>query len=99
MTKTVLAKANPNLHGWLKLVEERFEYNMDLTVHTGWYVREPSSQDSGDVVEFETLAAAQVYYYERLAFWQAEPNWAAQAAYDERHGTDNGYAPWQRVEY
>jgi hypothetical protein len=93
MTKTTLAKANPNHHGWLKLVHHvDQEWEID-----SYYVREPNSDGSADdVTDFDDdLAAAQAFYDQRLAFWMKEPNWVAQAAYDEAHGTENGYAPWQ----
>lgn len=95
--KTTLAKANPNGHGLLRLV--RFT---DEDGSISYYVREPNSQDQDDTVDFDDdLTGAEAYYAERLTFWSKEPNWEAQAAYDERWGTDNGYASWQanRAEY
>ncbi len=88
MAKTILQKCYPNHHGWLKLVHDR--------TNGDWYVREPDSDGSADdVTPFDTLEAAQAFYDERAKVWSETPNWKAQAAYDEKWGTDNGYAPWQ----
>lgn len=61
-----------------------------------WYVDEcTAGADEEDVSEFDTLAEAQAWYDTRKVELATLPNWDAQERYDEAHGTDNGYAPWQ----
>lgn len=60
-----------------------------------WYVREPDIEDVGDCPSFDVFEDAQEYYNQAVKAWRDTPNWELQAAYDEAHGTDNGYAPWQ----
>lgn len=48
--------------------------------------------DDRDGVEFDgNEAAARNYYAEAKAELAKTPNWAMQEAYDDAHGTDNGY--------
>lgn len=98
--KTTLAKAYPNAHGWLKLIRYiDTAYETGAEYETIWVVVEPHDERDDDGAEFDAEAEARTFYDERLAFWLKEPNWEAQARYDDAHGTDSGYAPWQRVEY
>lgn len=53
------------------------------------------TRDAEDGAEFVTFDEAKTFYqaeFDRLA---KEPNWEAQARYDDANGTINGYAPWQ----
>jgi hypothetical protein len=85
---TLVEKANPNRHGWVKLLKDESDLE-----DVRWYVKEP---DMDDCVEFDGHEdKARKYYKELVEELQNEPNWAAQAEYDEQHGTDNGYSPWQ----
>lgn len=85
MGEKTLEKCYPNAHGWLKLVAGD-DY---------WYVIEPDAVDRDDITDFTSEAEARSFYEERAKYWADEPNWEAQARYDEEHGTENGYAPWQ----
>lgn len=49
--------------------------------------------------EFDDRDEAIKQFEHRAEKLRDTPNWEAQAAYDEEHGTDNGYAPWQLGEY
>lgn len=46
-----------------------------------------------DETEFETEELAMKYMDERIEALRDKPNWNAQAAYDEEHGTVNGEDP------
>lgn len=91
MKTTVVAKANPNRHGWVKLI--RYDECPDYCdASTMWAVKEPDMEDDFEYVKEEH---ARRHYDEVVARLSEEPNWEAQAAYDEEHVTINGYAPWQ----
>jgi len=95
MARKLIEKCYPNAHGWLKLVHDTscgMEWDEE---GEHWYVRQPRDEDEDDWTRFATLDEAKAFYDERKTFWCNEPNWEAQAKYDEAHGTDNGYAPWQ----
>lgn len=87
-----LASSNPNRHGRLTLdryTDTAYETEAE---HTAVYVvRGPGGMDD----EFEDEAEARAHYEATFARLSVEPNWEAQAAYDDAHGTINGYAPWQ----
>ena len=88
MTKTTLAKCNPNAHGRVALVQ------LDETGYDPvYYVTTPGYEDG---VEFDQdKDAAQEFYDSEVKRLSNTPNWEAQERYDEAHGTSNGYAEWQ----
>lgn len=86
MARTVVQKANPNLHGWVKLVHDNEAGD--------WYVRE-EGMDAADAPSFDVFDDAEAFYKARVAELHNTPNHEAQARYDAEWGTDNGYAPWQ----
>lgn len=86
--RTVLEKANPNQHGWVKLIR----YGLAPEEYT-YFVVTPWDEDGAEFDGNE--ATARGYYTEEVARLAKEPNWEAQAAYDAEWGTDNGYAPHQ----
>jgi len=90
MTLTVIEKCYPNAHGWLKLLRGKGDDE------GFWFVREPDALDRDDYTEHDTETSARQHYEDAKRDWMDTPNWEAQARYDEEHGTDNGYAPWQR---
>jgi hypothetical protein len=92
MTKNkLLRKANPNRHGSVRLYE-----GLDNPGHTYWYVEDWTlSEYEPNFIPFDILADAERYFDEYVSELANEPNWEAQAEYDEEHGTINGYAPWQ----
>lgn len=94
-TKTLVRSANPNAHGRIRLY--RFDEGGDFG-DTVWVVALPG-EHSDDGQEFGTEAEAGMAYDAEVARLAVTPNWEAQAAYDDAHGTDNGYAPFQRMEY
>jgi hypothetical protein len=49
--------------------------------------------DGEDAMDFDTEAEARKYYEKRVEFLRDTPNWEAQSAYDELHGTINGVDP------
>lgn len=51
----------------------------------------PLDPDEG----YETLADAKTEFTRLATDLASVPNWELQARYDEEHGTDNGFAPWQ----
>lgn len=90
--RAVLEKANPNRHGWVKLVRYGHEAE-DFT----FVVVTPEDEDGAEFDGNEALARQ--HYEAEVARLAATPNWQAQAEYDAEWGTDNGYAPHQRTEY
>jgi hypothetical protein len=89
MARTVIAKANPNR--WpIRVV--KFEDD-DVT---DWCVEEADEYGSWDDCGlYDSEDEAMAAFNSRVAELQNTPNCQAQAEYDERHGTDNGYSPWQ----
>lgn len=87
-----LASARPNGWNislykiWAKNEPEEDAYFMVYEACTDGY----GEYDGEDDTEFETEAEARKYYEDRLSSLRDTPNWAAQAAYDEQHGTING---------
>lgn len=78
-----IKKSNPNRHGYIKLQKEGEGED------TSYFVTEPGNEEG---TEFDgDLQAAERFYNEAVEAWSKTPNWRAQAEYDERHGTDNGY--------
>ena len=72
-------------------------FDIALCEEDGWYWVCESLDDYDTMdTEFENLEEATVYFDERVKELAETPNWEAQARYDEEHGTDNGYAVWQR---
>ena len=90
--RTVLEKANPNRHGWVKLIRYGHDASdFDYRVVTPW---------DEDGAEFDgNEALAREHYTEEVARLAETPNHEAQAAYDAEWGTDNGYPPHMRMEY
>jgi hypothetical protein len=88
MTRKTLRQSYPNGHH-LALV----------SIEGVLYVVGPGDDRDEDGHEFEPEdEAAAVAEYEAQRVKLAEtPNHRAQAAYDDAHGTDNGYAPWQAM--
>jgi hypothetical protein len=85
MATTVLKRANPNLHGWIELIEDT---NLGC-----FFVTTPDDEDGA---EFDgDKAGAHAYFEEEVKRYSELPNWELQARYDEEHGTINGYSPWQ----
>lgn len=78
MTTKILAKYNPNRHGYVKL--QQCDEGDDVV----YFVTTPDDEDGA---EFDgDLAAARAYYDEQVTEYAATPNWEAQAEYDERWG-------------
>jgi hypothetical protein len=82
MALHLIERANPNRHGWVKLMSEDGFF----------YVREPGVDD---LIDFDNLADAKAHYDACVKSLADTPNWEAQAEYDAERGTVNGYAPWQ----
>jgi hypothetical protein len=79
----VIRKASPNRFP-IRLVE----------IDGLFYVEEMEDGYWDSYVEYENLSSATEHFEERVRELAQTPNWEAQAEYDELHGTDNGYAPW-----
>lgn len=88
MAVKVLKECNPNRHGRVRLLEEQ------VSSGTYWMVQYPGV-DEQEEDEFDTLGQAEGFYDAIVKRLSETRNWEAQAAYDDQHGTDNGYAPWQ----
>ena len=93
---TRLAHCAPNGHRLALYVFHDGGYTGDQTYYV---VAGPDSErpDEGD--EYDTEAEARNAYEAEAKRLAKTPNWAAQAAYDEQWGTDNGYASFQTREY
>ena len=92
-----------------KTLERRRPNGFSIELNKVWAKNEPESDacftveeastdgygdyDGIDIEEFETEAEARKYFEERCASLADTPNWEAQAAYDEAHGTINGEDP------
>lgn len=88
--RKVLREGRPNGHALaLVAITEEGE--------TLFYVTGPDDEREADGEEFETEAAAVAAYEAAATRLAATPNWRAQAAYDDAHGTEGGYAPWQSM--
>ena len=100
--KTFLERCNPNRHGEVRLVfyeetapeghadDPEFEPESIYVVESPGYGYSP---DGG--AEFLNEVDGRAEYDREVKRLSEEPNWEAQAEYDEQHGTVNGYAPWQ----
>lgn len=85
MATKILKRANPNRHGWIILKETTHVDEVYYTVvGADEYEHEP-----------ESLAEAEALFDRLVNELKDEPNWEAQAEYDDAHGTINGYAPFQ----
>ncbi len=61
-----------------------------------WYVEVQTSDDyDTDPCEYETMEEAKADFDLNCRELANQPNWDAQDAYDDAHGTINGYAPHQ----
>jgi len=88
MAKTVVAKANPNK--WpIRVVKYDDDHGAE------WCVEEVCDGQWEDCGTYETEDDAMADFNARVAELRNTPNWEAQAEYDDLHGTDNGYSPWQ----
>lgn len=78
----------------MKIVEKAYPNGSQvrlLTDDDGWAVREPD----GFLVECDDEAQARSVFAAVVKEFQNTPNWDAQAAYDDAHGTINGYSEFQ----
>ena len=93
MTRVTLHKCDPNRHGLVRLI--RWGNPDDPEDELIYVVTEPGGS-ADDAAEFNgNLAAAKEYFDSECRRLADTPNHKAQAEYDDRHGTDNGYSPWQ----
>jgi len=84
----IIKKANPNRHGVMFL--EKDEYGVF------WITGPQDGEFETDPDDAGTDEAEAIKKFDRaVSYWAEKPNWRAQAAYDEEHGTINGYAEWQ----
>lgn len=101
--KELLAKCNPNRHGNVRLfkyTDRWLEGGEEQEGEVVFVVCLPGDDSrEGDGAEFDTEEKARVHYDAEVKRLSNEPNWEAQAAYDEQWGTDNGYAPLQAYGY
>lgn len=88
--------ANPNRHGPVALIST-LEENIDGTKSPVFTLWEASDAEWGDdepfIDDYENEEIAKSKYDARVAELAGQPNWQAQAEYDEAHGTVNGYDP------
>jgi hypothetical protein len=84
----VIKSARPN--GWPIRITQG-----DCLEGAIWYIEECEDGYWNEVSAHDTLAEAETEFAARVAVLKDIPNWELQARYDEEHGTDNGYAPWQ----
>jgi hypothetical protein len=88
-----IKKANPNRHGLMVL---------DVDDDGVYWITPPHDPDfEEDPYDVGTnLQEATVAFDSEVQRLAKVPNWEAQAAYDDEHGTINGYSPFQfRDEY
>jgi hypothetical protein len=97
--KELLKSANPNAHGKMKVYRFTDMSEDILPVDQFCYVVTMPGEHSDDGQEFADEAEAVSYFDAEVARLQDTPNWEAQARYDEAHGTDNGFSPWDRLGY
>lgn len=76
----IVEKAAPNGFQVRLLIDE-----------SGWAVREPD----GFLVECDSEAEARSVFSRTIKEFANTPNWEAQVAYDDAHGTYNGYSEFQ----
>lgn len=68
----LLAKANPNRHGWIRLLKDEDD---------NFFVTTPDDEDGTEFDGNET--AARQFYADEVKAYSDKPNWEVQAEYDQ----------------